>query len=193
LSWLTTQVAQTKATHKFLFIHAPYYYVKDDPEEPSAVDDTYTLLWTILDNNRFDFYACGHSHLFSRKTIDSSVPPTPQIDPGNPCTWKDNVVQLLNGAAGAGPSTGAPTVDPALWHVFNAPDTYYFSVVDINGSLVTVNSYSGNTGDYTVFDSFTIPEGYLVPALSKWSTAFCAAVLLMVAMALIRRRVNKSV
>ena len=45
-------------------------------------------------------------------------------------------------------------VDPILWHISQAPDTYYFSVVDINGSQVTVNSYSGNTGTYSVFDSF---------------------------------------
>jgi hypothetical protein len=29
LNWLTAQAAQTKATHKFLFTHAPYYYVAD--------------------------------------------------------------------------------------------------------------------------------------------------------------------
>jgi hypothetical protein len=41
------------------------------------------------------------------------------------------------------------------------PDPYYFSVVDINGSLVTVTSYgyNSNTGDSTVFDSFTIATG----------------------------------
>ncbi len=27
LDWLAAQVAQTKATHKFLFTHGPYYYV----------------------------------------------------------------------------------------------------------------------------------------------------------------------
>ncbi len=156
LTWLTDQVAQTKATHKFLFIHTPYYYVTGgDPNEPlSSADDSHTKLWTLLDDNRFDFYACGHSHLYSRKTIDSSIPPNPQLNP--PIEWKNDVVQLLNGTCGAGVGTDTPTEDPALWHVFNTPDTYYFSVVDINGSQVTVNSYRGNTGDYTVFDSFTI-------------------------------------
>jgi hypothetical protein len=157
LTWLTDQVAQTKATHKFLFIHTPYYYVTGgDSNEPlSSADDSFTKLWTLLDDNRFDFYACGHSHLYSRKTIDSSILPNPQTDPPRP-PWQNNVVQLLNGTCGAGVDTDIPTVDPALWHVFNTPDTYYFSVVDINGSQVTVNSYRGNTGDYTVFDSSTI-------------------------------------
>ena len=79
----------------------------------------------------------------------STTPPTP--------AWKNNVVQLLNGTCGAGPSTG--TIDQnikTLWNVHNDPKTYYFSVVDIAGSKVTVTSYSGYTGAYTVFDTFTI-------------------------------------
>lgn len=156
MTWLMAQVARTKAIHKFLFIHTPYYYVTEDPEEPSSANETYTNLWAFLDKNRFDFYACGHSHLYSRKTIDSSIAPNPQINP--PVQWKNNVVHLLNGAAGAGPDTSEPKVDRALWNVYNAPRTYYFSVVDINGSKVTVNSYSGYTGAYSVMDSFTIQK-----------------------------------
>jgi Calcineurin-like phosphoesterase len=156
MSWLKAQVAQTKARHKFLFIHTPYYYISDDPEEPSAANESYTALWAFLDANKFDFYACGHSHLYSRKTIDSSVPPNPQTTPPTP-SWKNNVVQLLNGTCGAVISTG--TIDPNIktsWNVHNDANTYYFSVVDISGSTVTVNSYSGNTGAYRMFDTFTI-------------------------------------
>jgi hypothetical protein len=155
LNWLAAQVAQTQASHKFLFIHTPYYYVFNSTPH----DVTYTNLWSILDNNRFDFYACGHTHLYSRKTIDSSIAPTPQTDPPRP-PWKNNVVQLLNGTCGAGVSTDDPVVDRTLWHVFNAADTYYFSVVDISGSQVTVNSYKGNTGTYSVFDTFTINSSH---------------------------------
>ena len=158
LDWLASQAAQTQATHKFLFIHTPYYYVTGGtPDEQSAADVSFTYLWQILDHNAFDFYACGHSHLYSRKTIDSSITPFPQPTPPLPQVppWQNNVVQLLCGTCGADVDTGTPTVDPALWHVFNAPDTYYFSVVDINDSQVAVTSYSGNTGVYTVFDSFT--------------------------------------
>jgi len=157
-SWLTEQVAQSKATHKFLFIHTPYYYVSNDLEETSAANQSFTELWSFLDTNKFDFYACGHSHLFSRKTIDSSVPPNPQTTPPTPA-WQNNVVQLLNGTCGAGPSTG--TIDPdikASWDVHNDAQTYYFSVVDISGSVVTVNSYSGYTGTYGVFDTFSIDK-----------------------------------
>ena len=157
-SWLTEQVAQSKATHKFLFIHTPYYYVSNDPEEPSAANESFTQLWSFLDTSKFDFYACGHSHLYSRKTIDSSVAPNPQTTPPTPA-WQNNVVQLLNGTSGAGPDTGA--IDPdikASWNVHNDAATYYFSVVDINGSQVTVNSYSGYTGTYGVFDTFSIDK-----------------------------------
>ncbi|MCX6162711.1 MAG: hypothetical protein NTV87_15425, partial [Ignavibacteriae bacterium] len=71
--------------------------------------------------------------------------------------WKNNVVQLLNGTCGAGPSTGY--IDPKFripWNVHNDDKTYYFSVVDISGHTVTVNSYSGYKGAYIVFDTFTI-------------------------------------
>ena len=192
LNWLADQVAQTKATHKFLFIHTPYYYVTgQDPDENSTANDSHTKLWSLLDKNRFDFYACGHQHLYSRKTIDSSIPPNPQINPPVP-PWKNNVVQLLNGTCGAHVDNSTSyIVDPTLWHVSNAKNTYYFSVVDINGNQVTVNSYRGNTEDYAVFDSFSINQPSSVPALSKWSTAFCAVVLFIIAFALIRRRVSK--
>jgi 3',5'-cyclic AMP phosphodiesterase CpdA len=197
LDWLADQVAHTKATHKFLFIHTPYYYVTgQDPDENSTSNQSHTLLWSLIDKNRFDFLACGHQHLFSWKTIDSTILPKPQTNPPVPL-WQNNVVQLLNGTCGAGPDTSDNyTVDPTLWHVSNPHKTYYFSVVDINGNQVTVTSYKGNTvaEDYTVFDTFTInqnqPPG-LVPALSKWSTAFCAVVLLIMAFALIRRRASK--
>jgi hypothetical protein len=158
MAWLKTQVAQTKATHKFLFIHTPYYYISNDPEEPSAADTSLTSLWSFLDVNKFDFYACGHSHLYSRKTIDSSIPADPPTTPSTPA-WKNNVVQLLNGTCGAGPSTGV--IDPAiktLWNVHNDAKTYYFSVIDINGATVTVKSYGGYTGTYSLVDTFTITK-----------------------------------
>jgi hypothetical protein len=158
LSWLKAQVAQTKATHKFLFIHTPYYYISNDTSEPSSANQSFTMLWAFLDANKFDFYACGHSHLYARRTIDSSVLPNPQTTPPTPA-WKNNVVQLLNGTCGAGPDSG--TIDPAIktsWNVHNDAKTYYFSVVDISGSRVTVNSYSGYTGAYAVFDTFIITK-----------------------------------
>jgi hypothetical protein len=157
LSWLAAQVAQTSATHKFFFIHTPYYYVSGTTGNAS-----FTSLWTILDKNQFDLYACGHSHLYSRKTIDSN------IDPG----WKNNVVQLLTGTCGAVLDTTAPVVDPTLWHVFNglnAPNTYYFSVVDINGAQTTVNSYGGNTGAYSIIDTFTIQKNTSPQVVSQRS------------------------
>jgi hypothetical protein len=155
LTWLAAQVAKTKATHKFLFTHGPYYYVISASSEGGLPpDNTYTNLWSILDNNSFDLYCCGHIHLYSRKAIDSSIAPDPQLNP--PGQWHNNVVQLQDGTAGAPIVTDTPVMDPTLWHISQAANTYYFSVVDISGSQLTVTSYSGNTGDYSVFDSFTI-------------------------------------
>jgi hypothetical protein len=162
LNWLGAQLAQTKATHKFLFTHGPYYYVVDPAEEGGPPPDiTYTNLWNMLDKNRFDVYFCGHIHLFSRKTIDSSIAPDPQLTP--PVQWHNNVVQLICGTAGAPIVTDPPTKDPTLWHISQAANTYYFSVVDISGSRVTVTSYKGNTGAYRVFDSFTINKSAAGP------------------------------
>ena len=159
LRWLKKKVAKTRATHKFLFIHTPYYYATgQNPEELSTTDVSLTKLWTILDNNRFDLYACGHQHLYSRKTVNRWLLPQPQTTPPRP-PWRHNVVQLLNGTSGADPDQGTPTAkDPKSWHIHQAPNTYYFSVVDIQGrcSKVTSYSYNTNTEDYGVIDEFTI-------------------------------------
>lgn len=153
LAWLGDQLKKTKATHKFLFAHAPYYQILGSQSKQNT---TFTQLWDILDKNRFDFFACGHTHLYSRKTIDSSIRPDPQLP--KPVRWKNKVVQLLNGTCGAGVDTGTPVVDRSAWHVFNADKTYYFSVVDINGSIVKVTSYGGKASPYQVIDQFTIPQ-----------------------------------
>jgi 3',5'-cyclic AMP phosphodiesterase CpdA len=156
LTWLGDQLAKTKATHKFLVIHTPFAYIAQTGTTPDA---SFTNLWTILDDNKFDIYFCGHEHLYSRKSIDSNTTIYP---PRSTPKWKNSVVQLLTGTAGAAP-VGGVVVNPNEWHVSNSNDIYYFSVVDINGSNVKVNSYKGyqTASDYTVFDSFTINKGSL--------------------------------
>lgn len=157
MNWLKTQVSQSTAKHKFLFNHAPYYYMINDTAEPSSANQSYTKLWAYIDSCKFDFFACGHSHLYSRRAIDSTIVPDPQTTPPTP-PWRNNVVQLLNGTCGAGPSTG--TIDPkfATWNVHNNPHTYYYSVIDIQGNTVTVRSYGGRYGAYTLIDTFTITK-----------------------------------
>jgi 3',5'-cyclic AMP phosphodiesterase CpdA len=154
LSWLTSQLAQTKATHKFVFSHAPYYYIY----KLSTGGMSYTDLWHLMDQNRVDIFFCGHTHLFSRKNIDGTILPDPPLDPA--VTWKSNVFQVINGTCGAEVNGGDPLRDPTLWHVSNAADTYYFSVVDINGSSVKVTTYSGNTGDYSILDVFNVNKSF---------------------------------
>lgn len=164
LTWLAAQVAQTKATHKFLVTHGPYYYVCPPWSEGGLPPDiTYTNLWSILDNNHFDLYLCGHIHLFSRKTIDNKIAPSPQTTP--PTQWHNGVVQLLTGTCGAPINLDNVIVDPIQWNVHNAANTYYFSVVDISGNRVTVNTFAGNTGDYTVIDSFTVDKKITGPGI----------------------------
>jgi hypothetical protein len=151
LKWLDDRLAETKATHKFFFVHAPYYQITGSQ---SYQNDSFTKLWSILDKNRVEIFCCGHVHLYSRKTIDSNIAPDPQLNP--PVQWKNNVTQLLTGTCGAVVDNGTIVVDRTAWHVFNNDATYYFSVVDINGSRVTVTSYSSYNWGYSIIDSFTI-------------------------------------
>jgi hypothetical protein len=154
LSWLSDQLARTKATHKFVFSHAPYYYIY----KLTTGGNSYSNLWYLLDQKAVDIFFCGHTHLFSRKNIDSSIAPVPQLDPE--VTWNSNVFQVITGTCGAEVNAGTPKRDPALWHVSNAANTYYFSLVDISGSNVKVTTYSGNTGDYNVLDTFSVAKGF---------------------------------
>jgi len=151
LTWLVNQVAQTKATHKFFFAHAPYYQITGSQ---SYQNTSFTQLWSILDKNRFDLFCCGHVHLYSRKTINRSIAPDPQLTP--PVQWKHNVTQLLTGTCGAPVDTDPPLVNIRKWHVFNDDATYYFSVVDIKGNHVKVTSYGGESSPYQVIDHFKI-------------------------------------
>jgi len=152
LTWLANRAAQTKATHKFFFVHAPYYQITGSQ---SYQNTSFTQLWSILDKNRFDIFCCGHVHLYSRKTINSSIAPAPQLIP--PVQWEQNVTQLLTGTCGADVDNGTPlVVNRKQWHVFNDDATYYFSVVDINGNYVKVASYGGESSPYQVIDHFKI-------------------------------------
>ena len=165
LAWLDNKLAQTKATHKFFFAHAPYYQIAG---AQSLQHTSFTQLWSILDNNHVDLFGCGHEHLYSRKTIDRSIAPVPQWSP--PFQWQNNVTQLLTGTCGAPIDNGTLVVDRSTWHVFNganAPNTYYFSVIDINGSKVNVTSYGaepivttdgGQVPPLKVIDRFSIPN-----------------------------------
>lgn len=49
-------------------------------------------------------------------------------------------------------------MDPKTWHIHQDPDTYYFSVIDIDGGWVKVTSYgiTITSGDFKVIDQFTI-------------------------------------
>jgi 3',5'-cyclic AMP phosphodiesterase CpdA len=157
LTWLTNQLAQTAATHKFVFSHAPYYYIYT----LSTGGMSYTNLWYLMDQNRVDIFFCGHTHLFSRKNIDASIAPDPPLNPE--VQWKSNVFQVITGTCGAEVNGGSIPPERSQWNVHNQANTYYFSVVDINGSNVKVTTYSGNTGDYTVLDTFNVNKSF-VPA-----------------------------
>lgn len=117
LNWLRSQIARTKASHKFLCMHMPVYQVNDLP-----VDKSYFDLWSILDKARFDIFCCDHVHLFSRKAIDRTVDPR----------WQNSLVQLITGTAGAPPvKIERVNRDFHDWHV--DVGNYYYSVIDLDG------------------------------------------------------------
>jgi hypothetical protein len=161
LTWLENQLANTKATHKFFFVHAPYYQIAGSQ---SQQDSSFTELWSILDKNRFALFCCGHEHLYSRKRINKHIAPAPQLTP--PVHWEHKVAQLLTGTCGAPVSTDTLVVPRHSWRVHNKDNTYYFSVVDVKDKRVIVTSYGGeplvtsNGGrapHYKVIDHFVIP------------------------------------
>jgi hypothetical protein len=162
LAWLENQLANTKATHKFFFVHAPYYQIAGAQSQQNT---SLTELWSILDNNRFALFCCGHEHLYSRKKITRNIAPDPQLTP--PVKWKHNVIQLLTGTCGAPVSNDTLVVPRRRWHVHNKDSIYYFSVVDIKDKRVKVTSYGGeplvtsNGGEaerYRVIDHFVVPN-----------------------------------
>ncbi len=141
LTWLANQIAQTDATHKFLFIHVPAYHVVTTTDTVP----TYMNLWSLLDSNRFNIYFCGHTHVYSRKSIDRHVDPT----------RTNHVVQVINGGAGA-PFNALPIVrDATSWNIKS--NQYFFTVVDIVGKQVKVTTYGGINGNYSPIDRFSIP------------------------------------
>jgi hypothetical protein len=164
LSWISQKLTQSKATHKFFFVHAPYYQIISSS---TGQNPSWTQLWNILDNNLVELFCCGHTHLFSRKTINYGLVPDPQIIP--PLTWQHNITQLLTGTCGAPVDTDEEVekqgkhfiVNKNVWHVFNNENRYYFSVVDIDGRRVTVTSYGGpptfDFSAYQIVDKFVIP------------------------------------
>jgi hypothetical protein len=176
LSWLLQKLAATKATHKFIFTHAPFSYMNwgdpSDPEEGSPPPDiTNTILWDIVDAYQFDMFLCGHQHLYSRHAVGNSTVLTPARTAP---IYQNNVVQQLTGTCGAPIDTGNVQVDRTEWNVSNSADTYYFSVMDIAGDTVTVTSYKGfvDKSKYAPFDCYTIQKNGTAP--QKVTTIACS-------------------
>jgi hypothetical protein len=147
LNWLTTQINQTQAAHKFLFAHVPAYKVTYADLQPS-----YMNLFTLLNNNHFNIYFAGHEHLFSRKTIDQAIgnernPPDPR---------SNKVVQVINGGGGAPEDSDPLLVDGVARHVHRG--AYYYTVVDVVNKQVLVHTYGGQNGSYSLVDAFTNPQ-----------------------------------
>ena len=164
LEWLRKEIQKTKATHKFLCMHTPIYPVLDVDKDKSPTSST--KLWEILDKAHFDIFLCGHEHLYSRQAINSKVN----------SNWRNSVVQLINGGAGAPAYKKDLNPERSDWHIDNwdinqkkwgDDERFYYTVVDINGKQVKVITYGGNNGKYSPIDKFSIPENSKTEIIEK--------------------------
>lgn len=120
INWFAQQAAASTAPLKFLLTHGPAFSVEGFP-----VDSSVTTIWSIMLENNFNMFYCGHEHIFSRWL--RSVTQT--------STHRSAFIQTIVGSAGATPDNPANVkVDPQQAHIYSG---YTFVVVDVeNGNFV---------------------------------------------------------
>jgi hypothetical protein len=124
LDWLKNQAEahQSTAHHRFAFSHGPAFSTGGWKVDPSVQQ----AMWGILETTRFDFFFCGHEHLYSRLN--------------DPDPRRHRVIQVINGSAGASLTKNTQVkVDWNLWHVHLNDN---FSVVDVNGSTIRQEAFA---------------------------------------------------
>jgi 3',5'-cyclic AMP phosphodiesterase CpdA len=120
--WFYATALQSQAKHKFVLTHGPAYSTEGWPVGNPTVRD---MLWQTMKTLNFDVYFAGHEHLYARWKPDNSL------------------LQIISGSAGATPD------DPKLIlpiskskYPIQAAWDYIFTVVDIQGDQVTMQTYA---------------------------------------------------
>jgi len=139
--WLDKNLAANAKENTFVFYHEPAFATSVNMEasldaKPAERD----ALWRIIDKYNVTAVFNGHEHLFSRKTIDSSVF----------AEAHNSIFQITEGntdvGAGYQPKSGQS-------------DFSYqgktFTLVNVNGNKITVNLYSI---DNALIDSFSFSK-----------------------------------
>jgi len=142
LNWIKEQNKTDEAknaTHRFILSHAPAYGT-----EGEQVFDKMKKLWQEIDDNNYDLYFGAHEHLYSRKTIDSSI--------GS--TYKNKIPQIIAGAAGAPVDPKwRVKVDMGKWKIHLC---YHYVLVEVSGDSVSTKAfkvYKDSSGNFQVEDT----------------------------------------
>jgi uncharacterized repeat protein (TIGR02543 family) len=151
-AWADSQTATANANpavvHKFALSHAPAF---------SDQNNDYTQynanLWTRMNNNGFDGFFGAHEHYYARVKVRGWTEPL--NPPSNPNPWLGNLFQVISGGAG-GPLVEVPSGAADVTQV-----QFSYTVVDVQGSTVSVNAYSYDNGKSPI-DSFKVKREALV-------------------------------
>lgn len=120
INWFEQQAAASTAPHKFLLTHGPAFSIEGFP-----VDSSVITIWSIMRQNNFDMFYCGHEHIYSRWLRGVTESPT----------HRRAFIQNIVGSAGATPDNPLNVkVDPQQAHIYSG---YTFVVVDVeNGNFM---------------------------------------------------------
>lgn len=150
LAWIQSQVSQAadsqKYRHMFAVSHAPVFSMTDGYKNAK---ENMLKVWKAIDDAKFDIYFGAHEHLYSRRTIDPNI----QVQSGGTLySFKNNVLQIISGDAGASPVTQW-VENKQDWHIEPA---WNYVIVTVNGDTATYNAYKVDKNySITVFDSGT--------------------------------------
>jgi hypothetical protein len=142
-AWADNQTAMANANpavvHKFALSHAPAFTAEYEDYTQYNAD-----LWTRMDNNGFDIFFGAHEHLYARIKVNKWME---RLIPSNP--WLGNVFEVISGSCG-GPLVEVPSGVPDVTQL-----QFNYTIVDVQGSTVSVNAYSYDNGTSPI-DSFKV-------------------------------------
>ncbi len=146
--WFDAMANQSRARHKFVLSHGPAYSVEGFKVGNPVTRD---MMWQTMEALHFDFYLCGHEHLFARWQPTGSL------------------TQIISGSAGANPDD-PKSILPLSQSIYpiRAACDYIFTVVDVQGGLVNTRTYAARprpSPTYTVNVDPVSVDGSLLPLL----------------------------
>ncbi|MHC4116481.1 MAG: metallophosphoesterase family protein [Planctomycetota bacterium] len=144
--WLDEQLAVNSAEHIFVAGHEPAFRALHTDCLDNYVTERDTF-WASIRNAGGRTYFCGHDHFYDHARIDDGD--------GNP---DNDIHQFISGAGGAPPYSWSPPYsgnnsgyEVEQWH---HDEGYGYTLVEIDGSNVTLTWMKRDTDDLTVQASY---------------------------------------